>query len=418
MFQVFMLATEELSLHIKENTRMNSSSKKVFPKALIIVLKIIFTIAMLILSAHLGLTGFFKMYGYSRAMMYAGLVTPLVFVPLVWFKNKKRMCAYACVILVGAWTVTGFTYMHHKAELKKVVKTDVNIELSEYLPFDKDSKIALLSEDSTLHLTTDLPKLDGAAALYPVYSAFVNAVYPEYAVEDLNTDCDYAGIFNYFNTVSGYRALAEKATDIFFGAYPSDEQLEYAKEQGTEFEFTPIGKEAFVFFVNVNSDVDNLSSDDIRRIYSGEITDWSQLGFKAGEIKAFQRNQGSGSQSMFLRFMGDVEPMEPIKNQEVDFMMGAYDVVADYVNNRGAIGFSFRYYLDTIVHRDDVKMISVDGIAPTIENIRSGAYPISGDFYAVTWKGNPNEQVQVLLDWICGPQGQELIEKTGYAPLD
>ena len=131
MFQVFMLATEELSLHIKENTRMNSSSKKVFPKALIIVLKIIFTIAMLILSAHLGLTGFFKMYGYSRAMMYAGLVTPLVFVPLVWFKNKKRMCAYACVILVGAWTVPGFTYIHHKFDYNNLVKTYVYTELSE-----------------------------------------------------------------------------------------------------------------------------------------------------------------------------------------------------------------------------------------------------------------------------------------------
>jgi phosphate transport system substrate-binding protein len=223
--------------------------------------------------------------------------------------------------------------------------------------------------------------------------------------------------FKYLNTVEGYRAIAEKKTDIFFGAYPSEEQIAYAEKFGTEFEYTPIGREAFVFFVNAKSDVDNLSSNDIRRIYSGEVKDWSELGFKPGEIKAFQRNKGSGSQSMFLRFMGDVAPEEPPKEERVDFMMGAYEVVSDYINNKGAIGFSFRYYIETVIGRKDVKLISVDGIAPTVENIKSGTYPITGDLYAVTWKGNPNKNVEVLLDWITGLQGQYIIEKTGYAPV-
>ena len=383
-----------------------------------ILVKTIATVVLVLFAAYLSLAVSLGSSVRHPWLARAVMVTPLTIVPLLWFKHKKRMLAYVGVILVCVWGLAGYEQAKISYHASQVVKTDVNIALEEYMPFEQDSKIALLSTDSTLQLKRDLPKLDGAAALFPVYSAFVNAVYPEHLAKNLNqNDYEHIGAFNYFNTVLGYEALAEKKTDIFFGAYPSKEQIQYAEEQGTEFVFTPIGKEAFIFFVNAKSDVDNLSSDDIRRIYAGEITDWSELGFKAGAIKAFQRNEGSGSQSMFLRFMGDVTPMEPLKEERVDWMMGAYEVVADYVNNKGAIGFSFRYYLNTIVNRKDVKMISVDGVAPTIENIRSGAYPITGDFYAVTWKDNPNDNVQELLDWICGPQGQELIAKTGYAPL-
>ena len=59
----------------------------------------------------------------------------------------------------------------------------------------------------------------------------------------------YDGVFEYNNTVGGYKLLGEKETDIFFGAYPSKEQIETAKSKGTEFEYIPIGYEAFVFFV-------------------------------------------------------------------------------------------------------------------------------------------------------------------------
>ena len=78
--------------------------------------------------------------------------------------------------------------------------------------------------------------------------------------------------------------------------------------------------------------------------------------------------------------------------------------------------FSFRYYLNTIINRDDVKMISVDGVAPTKENIKSDKYPIVGNLYAVTWKGNPNPNVSKFIKWTTSPEGQYLVEKTGYVP--
>lgn len=378
-----------------------------------ILLKLLLTAAALMPELYLLLMALFS--PDELRMFFISLsVTVFLLILLVWLPKRKRTFVVLAIVAAVFWAATLGDFVHRKDVERKTVRTDVNIDLDAYLPFDSKSKIALLEEPSTLTLTDDLPRLDGAAAVFPLYSAFVNAVYPE---TKINTYLGSVGPFNYFNTPNGYMALAERETDIFFGAYPSEDQIAYAKEQGTEFVYTPIGKEAFVFFVNAKSDVDNLSAEDIRRIFAGEVKDWSELGFAKGKIKAFQRNEGSGSQSMFLRFMGDTVPEKPPVERRQDLMIGAYEVVSDYVNNSGAIGFSFRYYLESVIGRDDIKMISVDGVAPTIENIRSGAYPITGDLYAVTWKDNPNENVDRLLEWICGPQGQYLVEKTGYAPL-
>ena len=65
----------------------------------------------------------------------------------------------------------------------------------------------------------------------------------------------------------------------------------------------------------------------------------------------------------------------------------------------------------------DTKMLSVDGAEPSLENIRDGSYPFVADFYAVT-NGEPEGNAKLLIDWILSPQGQELIEKTGYVGIN
>ena len=336
---------------------------------------------------------------------------------VIWAGKKKKVFIPLLVVTMLCFAGVAGEFIYNRIEESKVVKSNISINVDNYLPFSDDSKIARLDHEASIKLEDSLPRLDGAAAAFPVYSAFVNAVYPESAGKLCNQGYE-AGAFNYFNTVAGYKMLIEGNTDIFFGAYPSQEQLRDAKLKNIELEFTPIGKEAFIFFVPANSDVDNLSSEQIRQIYSGKVRNWSELGFKKRDIVAYQRNEGSGSQSTFLKFMGDVRPEDAPTEKVSDFMMGIYDRVADYKNNKGSIGFSFRYYFETIVNRKDVKMISVDGVYPNIENIENGSYPITGYLYAVTVKDNPNPNIKVLLDWILSEEGQELIVKTGYAGIN
>ena len=291
------------------------------------------------------------------------------------------------------------------------IDTTPSINVYEYLPFVEDSKIVKY-DSKTLKLTENLPIIDGATAAFPVYSAFVNAVYP-------NTTELYDGVFEYNNTVGGYKELAKKNTDIFIGAAPSTAQIKYAEECGTVFEYTQIGWEAFVFFVHKDNPIDSLTADQIRGIYSGEITNWSQVGGNDEEIVPFQRDEGSGSQSMMLRFMtmGGASLIEPDIEELIGFMGGIVEQVASYKNQTNSIGYSFRYYIEGIVCHPDIKMIAVDGIAPTADNIRNNTYPIITPVYAVTYENNPNPNVALLIDWILSEEGQYIIKESGYVGM-
>ncbi|MBE6148599.1 MAG: hypothetical protein E7167_03820 [Firmicutes bacterium] len=243
-----------------------------------------------------------------------------------------------------------------------------------------------------------------------LYSAFINATYP-------NTVSLNDGIFEYRNTVRGYRSLALKETDIFFGALPSKDQINFAKEQGIEFEYTEIAKEAFVFFVHKDNPIDSLTTEEIKKIYSGEIKNWKEVGGNDEDIVAFQRNEGSGSQSMLIRFMDGTPIMEAPTEQVNDFMVGIINKVSDYKNKTNSIGFSFRYYMEGIIKNPNVKMVKIDGIEPNLDNIKNEDYPVTTSLYAVTYKNNNNENVQKLLKWILSNEGQEIIEKTGYVGI-
>ncbi len=81
-----------------------------------------------------------------------------------------------------------------------------------------------------------------------------------------------------------------------------------------------------------------------------------------------------------------------------------------------ALGYSYRYYATTMYANEDVKLLSINGIEPSTENIQNGSYPFVGDFYAVT-NGEPEGNTKLLIEWILSEQGQELIEQTGYTPL-
>ena len=384
------------------------------------LVKIIFTICLTLTIFYMALAFMLQRTGYARFGVLFYAILDVCIIALIWSKNRKKVVkVFACILIIDVICYLGLA-LKDRHDKSLIVKTDVNIKTSEYLPFDENSKIVRLDHKASLQLKDNLPIVDGAAAVFPVYSAFVNAVYPDSIATNFNVrnvirDDLREPTFTYNNTVEGYRKLAEKKTDIFFGAYPSQEQIEYARTNGTNFKYTEIGKEGFVFFVNKKNPVDSLTIEQIKGIYSGRITNWKEVGGNDEKIVAFQRNEGSGSQSMLKRLMDDTSPMKPPMEEINDSMMGIINEVSDYKNYSNSIGFSFRYYLETLIANPNVKMIKVNGVAPTQENISSEEYPITTSLYAVTFEGNPNENVQKLIDWILSDEGQEIVEKTGYA---
>lgn len=273
-----------------------------------------------------------------------------------------------------------------------------SIEVSDYLPFDENSNIINIKD--ALPLTGELPVIDGAEGLYPVYSAFVNAVYPETAVEFDGSDFTPESKLQMRNTLKAYKGVVDGNADIAVCAAPSAEQLKYAGEMGAELEFVPIGRDAFVFMVTGSNPVDNLTANEIREIYSGKYKNWSELGGEKLPINPLQRLAGSGSQSAFLKFMNGAE------------------TVPNYSGWRGSpIGFSFRYYVTGMRENDGVKILSLNGVYPDKESISKGEYPICADFYAVYDKRNTNPNIPTLIDWFLSENGQRIIEETGYVPI-
>ncbi len=280
------------------------------------------------------------------------------------------------------------------------------IDVSDFLPHEAESSLPDL--ECSLTLSGDLPVLDGAAALVPVYASVIDTVYPigsvTYEGGEFSDDNYYGENFapdskmQYKNTVRGYKAIVDGETDILFCASPSDDQKKYAEDKGVKLVYIPIGLEAFVFFVNENNPVDDLSADEIRRIYSGEIKNWSEVGGANRVINPVTRLKGSGSQTTMEAFMKGRE----IGNKSIFSLFG------------GSIGFSFRYYMNGIVENENVKILSMNGIAPTPENIKNGTYPVIAEFYAIYREDNENENIPLLIDWLLSDEGQTLIEKNGY----
>jgi phosphate transport system substrate-binding protein len=90
--------------------------------------------------------------------------------------------------------------------------------------------------------------------------------------------------------------------------------------------------------------------------------------------------------------------------------------VAAYRNSENAVGYSFRWYVTALFSSPDIRLLAIDGVEPTVENIRSGAYPFTVPMLAVTARPLSAES-KSLLDWITGPEGQDLLERVGYVPL-
>lgn len=301
-------------------------------------------------------------------------------------------------------------------------------DLSQFYPYTENSQLVELQEPSTFTIKNekDMPILDGAEACYPVYSAIAKAVYKD--IDQIEKAYSETENYNYYNTNGkivtftntsvGYTRLINGEVDMFFGAKPSKSQLDEAREAGVEFEYTPIGQEAFVFFVNEDNPVSHLSTQQIKDIYHGDITNWQEVGGQNKDILAFQRPERSGSQSMMTHFMGDVSLKEPLQYEYVSAMTGIITDTAQYNGEKDAIGYTFRYFLEGLHQEEDVKILSVDGVEPTTENIKNKTYPISTYLYCVTLKSNQKENVKKLIDYLLSSQGQYIIEKTGYCALN
>ena len=257
----------------------------------------------------------------------------------------------------------------------------------------------------------NLPRLDGSTSTAPLARAMCAVL--------LGEDQDQvADLISFSRTTQSYRNLMEGSADLLLAAEPAPEVLSEL-EEGGKWLLTPFATDALVFVVNQDNPVDNLTTQQVQQIYTGEITNWSQVGGDDLDIVPFQRNQEAGSQTMFEKLVMDgLDLMEPPKEWTSDSMIGLLDSVREYDNSPAAIGYTVYYYANDMEMAKGLKVLSIDGVAPSAHAIRGGDYPFLNPYFvAIAKDAAEDSPTRILYDWVLGPDGQKLAALEGYVPV-
>lgn len=313
----------------------------------------------------------------------------------------KKILLNILLILICTGIVTGcfFSYKYFtKTKPETIVKKE------------KISSEPIFSKEN-------YPKVDGSTATIPLAKAFQENFTGEKDVE-----------INHSMTHESYTSLVDGNCDLILVVEPAEDDKAYAESKNVELQYDKVANEGFVFFVNSNNPVDSLTIEQIQKIYSGEITNWKDVGGNDEEILAYQRPVNSGSQTAMENLvMKDIE-LKPATTEDIaDSMFDIIDVVSDYDNGINSIGYSYYYFANTMYLGENVKMLKVNGVTPNNDTIKNEKYPIMSAYYAVTRKnedtssltsGYENKsETSKLLKAMLSARGQYIVEKAGYVPI-
>jgi phosphate transport system substrate-binding protein len=179
-------------------------------------------------------------------------------------------------------------------------------------------------------------------------------------------------------------------------------------EIGTGLEDLIIAIDGIAVILNSANPVTNLSTDQIKDIYTGKITRWEQLGAsasgKTGGIAVISREPGSGTRGAFEELL---KFQDQLVKGAIEFD-GTGAIKAEVSRNADAIGYISLGSLDSTI-----KPLNVGGVAPTTANVVNGSYKIARPFILVTKKGVPlNAETKAFVDWIMGSAGQSIVKKS------
>ncbi len=175
----------------------------------------------------------------------------------------------------------------------------------------------------------------------------------------------------------------------------------------------PVGFDAICLVISPDvykMGVTSLTTEEVRRIYSGDITNWEELGGPNTEIFAIGRRPGSGTRDTFNEIiMGSKEAETPAVSYDAG---ESSEVKFSTQRSRNAIG----YMGYSFVMKGDTKVIALDGVQPSIESIKSGAYPLARKLFFVTL-GEPSPGAKAFIDYILSPEGQKIAIENGFIPI-
>ncbi len=206
---------------------------------------------------------------------------------------------------------------------------------------------------------------------------------------------------------TGIKSAADGVVDIGMSSRGLKEEEKSLKEY-------VIATDGIGVIINPGNGVEDLSSEQIKKIYIGEITDWAEVGGNPGKITVVTREEGSGTRGAFIELTGlevkegDDKVDKTTVNAITQGSTGG--VITTVSSDPNAIGYAS---FGSVQGNTEVKIIKVDGEECSEENINSGAYKISRPFLMLT-KDEPTGLAKEFMNFILNEEGQELVVSKGY----
>ena len=212
--------------------------------------------------------------------------------------------------------------------------------------------------------------------------------------------------------------LADRGCDIILVPAPTDEENAYLAERGVEVDRKVFGADGLIFISGTGTGVRNLSMDQLKAIYRGEIRNWKELGGADHAITVFYRNDQSGSQRQFEKLVWQAEPMPDFGSLGFSPMNEMETIVMECQADPYAIGYSIMTYLHDVFHNENVVLMGIDGVAPSVETVSDNSYSLTLQDCVVIRSDEPADSpARRLYDWFGTQQCDDLLRRYGLTPV-
>jgi phosphate transport system substrate-binding protein len=212
----------------------------------------------------------------------------------------------------------------------------------------------------------------------------------------------------------GIAALINGSTDICQASRPmKSSEIDKLKERfnttGVEI---PVARDGLSIYLNEENKISELTLDQLKGIYAGKITNWKDVGGEETKIVLYGRENSSGT---YVYFKDNVLKGADFAAQ-TQTLPGTAAIVNAISKDKYGIGYGGAAYAKGVKYCKVKKDAQTPGYEPTLENVKSGKYPISRYLF---WylRNKPTGEIKKLVDWVLSEQGQQIVSKVGYFPV-